>query len=186
MRSARIHTVRVHTERERERERDESVCERERERERRERRETHKLTRTQVLCDLAGSERLSKTEATGTRLKEAQSINKVCVCVCVCISACVRVCVFCRSDAHTRTVGHARAHAHMLPVLVNSWQRYVSAALEGFTRTVQRFQAHLPAAGARLRECVRVRVIPYRDSKLTDAVIIFGAPIAQHPHSIIF
>jgi kinesin family protein C2/C3 len=29
-----------------------------------------------VLCDLAGSERISKTEATGSRLKEAQNINK--------------------------------------------------------------------------------------------------------------
>ena len=34
------------------------------------------LLGTLTLCDLAGSERVSKTEATGQRLVEAASINK--------------------------------------------------------------------------------------------------------------
>lgn len=37
--------------------------------------EKHKMGKL-VLVDLAGSERISKTKATGSRLKEAQCINK--------------------------------------------------------------------------------------------------------------
>ena len=82
-----------------------------------------------TLCDLAGSERISKTEASGQRLVEAAAINKslsalgqvtihmcacVCVCVCVecvcvCVCECVCVCVFVSVCvclfAHTHTSG---------------------------------------------------------------------------------
>ena len=70
--------------------------------------ESHKQLRQQPaqafraklqLVDLAGSECVGMSGATGSTLREAQCINKRCVCVCVCvyqcvcISVCVCVCV---------------------------------------------------------------------------------------------
>ena len=46
------------------------------------------------LVDLAGSECVGMSGATGSTLREAQCINKRCVCVCVCV--CVYVCLWVR------------------------------------------------------------------------------------------
>jgi hypothetical protein len=133
-----------------------------------------KLVGSLNLCDLAGSERLSRSQATGDRLKETQAINKRCRCSDTLAlsfsgsrlrSCCqIKLLLSERCLATSQTPGlwcRACRHSHrlLLPELtgflcVSSLQplgalgRLRLAGAEGQPHPVPQQQAHVSAAGA--------------------------------------